>query len=102
MDKYQVWVEPVEVPAPAGSVIYVVYVIHLQAVTWSFVLTRITYVLVLKGFTVYLHFSQIYISKIMFNQIQYRGYCYEGEYLTNLGRIKVGVGLGVTNLAILL
>ena len=64
--------------------------------------TNNIYVLVLKGFTVYLHFSQIYISKIMFNQIQYRGYCYEGEYLTNLGRIKVGVGLGVTNLAILL
>ena len=63
-DKYQVRMEPVEVPAPAGSVIYVVYVIHLQAVTWSFVLTRITYVLVLKGFTVYLTFLKYIFQKL--------------------------------------
>ena len=34
-DKCQVWVEPVEVPAPAGGIMYVVCVTHLQAVTWS-------------------------------------------------------------------
>ena len=73
-------VKPVEVPSSTRSVIYVFKVVHMQTVTK----THVRQIIWLKlDFVTFIR----EIIRLFWN---------------NLGTIKVGVGLGVTNLAILL